>query len=129
MRFDLSDEEWAVIEPLLPKGGRGPRRVNDRRVLNGIFYILRTGAPWRDLPERYGPRTTVYNQPHAARVPLSGGERSSCNCTAGLLLAGAGNCSERQLPTQSGRDRGDSRFSPQSPQPGTSSLQPRKLQT
>lgn len=62
MRFDLSDEEWAVIEPLLPTGGRGPRRVDDRRVLNGIFYILRTGAPWRDLPERYGPRTTVYNR-------------------------------------------------------------------
>lgn len=62
MRFDLSDEEWAVIEPLLPKGGRGPKRVGDRRVLNGIFYILRTGAPWRDLPERYGPRTTVYNR-------------------------------------------------------------------
>ncbi len=62
MRFDLSDEEWAVIEPFLPKGGRGPKRVDDRRVLNGIFYILRTGAPWRDLPERYGPRTTVYNR-------------------------------------------------------------------
>ncbi len=62
MRFDLSDEEWAVIEPLLPKGGRGPKRVDDGRVLNGIFYILRTGAPWRDLPERYGPRTTVYNR-------------------------------------------------------------------
>ena len=39
MRFDLSDEEWAVIEPLLPKAGRGPKRVDDRRVLNGIFYI------------------------------------------------------------------------------------------
>ena len=45
MRFDLSDEEWAVIEPLLPAGGRGLKRVDDRRVLNGIFYILRTGAP------------------------------------------------------------------------------------
>ncbi len=56
MRFDLSDEEWAVIEPLLPKGGRGPKRVDDRRVLNGIFYILRTGAPWRDLPECYAIR-------------------------------------------------------------------------
>ena len=61
-RFDLSDEEWLVIEPLLPKRGRGPARKNDRTVLNGIFYILRTGAPWRDLPERYGPRTTVYNR-------------------------------------------------------------------
>ena len=61
-RFDLSDEEWAVIEPLLPKQGRSPKRQDDRRVLNGIFYILRTGAPWRDLPARYGPRTTVYNR-------------------------------------------------------------------
>lgn len=61
-RFDLSDEEWAVIEPLLPQQSRGARRGDDRKVLNGIFYILRTGAPWRDLPERYGPRTTVYNR-------------------------------------------------------------------
>ena len=61
-RFDLSDEEWAVIEPLLPKQGRGPKRKDDRTVLNGIFYILRTGAPWRDLPSRYGPRTTIYNR-------------------------------------------------------------------
>jgi transposase len=61
-RFDLSDEEWAAIEPLLPKQGRGPKRRDDRVVLNGIFYILRTGAPWRDLPARYGPRTTVYNR-------------------------------------------------------------------
>ncbi len=62
IRIDLSDEEWAVIEPLLPTGGRGPKRTDGRRILNGIFYILRTGAPWRDLPDRYGPRTTVYNR-------------------------------------------------------------------
>ncbi len=43
MRFDVSEEAWAVIEPLLPRGGGGPKRVDDRRVLNGIFYILRTG--------------------------------------------------------------------------------------
>ena len=61
-RFDLTDEEWAVISPLLPAQGRGARRGDDRKVLNGIFYILRTGAPWRDLPERYGPCTTVYNR-------------------------------------------------------------------
>ena len=53
MRFDLSDEEWASIEPLKPPAKHGPARVDDRRVLNGIFYILRTGAQWRDLPERY----------------------------------------------------------------------------
>ncbi len=61
-RFDLSDEEWVAISGLLPKQGRGPQRKDDRKILNGIFYILRTGAPWRDLPERYGPRTTVYNR-------------------------------------------------------------------
>ena len=44
MRFDLSDEEWVVIEPLLPTGGRGPKLTDDRRILNGIFYILRTRA-------------------------------------------------------------------------------------
>ena len=60
MRFDLSDEEWSIVQPLLPVDGR--RTGDDRKILNGIFYILRTGAPWRDLPERYGPYTTVYNR-------------------------------------------------------------------
>ena len=61
-RFDLSDREWAMIAPLLPNKPRGVARVDDRHVVNGIFYILRTGSPWRDLPERYGPYTTVYNR-------------------------------------------------------------------
>jgi transposase len=61
-RFDLSDAEWTIIAPLLPHKPRGVARVDDRRVLNGIFYVLRTGSPWRDLPERYGPYTTVYNR-------------------------------------------------------------------
>ncbi|NNU81787.1 IS5 family transposase [Halovulum dunhuangense] len=60
--FDLSDFEWELIQPLLPNKPRGVARVNDRRVLNGIFWVLRTGSPWRDLPERYGPPTTVYNR-------------------------------------------------------------------
>ncbi len=61
MRFDLSDEEWALLEPLMPKA-RKSARADDRRIMNGIFYVLRTGMPWRDLPERYGPYTTVYNR-------------------------------------------------------------------
>jgi transposase len=61
-RYDLTDLEWRVIEPLLPNKPRGVPRVDDRRVLNGIFWVLRSGAPWRDLPERYGPRTTCYNR-------------------------------------------------------------------
>ncbi len=62
MRYELSDYEWAVIKPMLPNKPRGVPRVDDRRVLNGIFWVLRSGAPWRDLPERYGPRTTCYNR-------------------------------------------------------------------
>lgn len=62
MRFDLTDKEWAVIEPLLPPTRQGGERSDDRRVLSGIFFVLRTGIPWDDLPERYGPHTTVYNR-------------------------------------------------------------------
>ena len=62
MRYELGDLEWAAIKPLLPNKSRGVRRVNDRRVLNGIFWVLRSGAPWRDLPVCYGPRTTCYNR-------------------------------------------------------------------
>jgi transposase len=62
MRYDLTDFEWSVIEPLLPKDRRGRKPRNNRRVLNGIFWVLRTGAPWRDLPDRYGPYTSAYNR-------------------------------------------------------------------
>ena len=61
-RFDLSDFEWALVQPLLPNKPRGVARVDDRRVLNGIFWVLRTGSPWRDLPDGYGPSTTIYNR-------------------------------------------------------------------
>ena len=50
MRYALTDREWAAIKPMLPNKPRGVPRVNDRRVLNGIFWVLRSGAPWRDLP-------------------------------------------------------------------------------
>ena len=55
MRYELSDDEWDVIKPMLPNKPRGVPRVDDRRVLNGIFWVLRSGAPWRDLPKHYGP--------------------------------------------------------------------------
>jgi len=58
MRYALSDAEWQLICPILPCKSRGVPRVDDGRVLNGIFWILRSGAPWRDLPEHYGPYTT-----------------------------------------------------------------------
>ena len=61
MRFDLTDEEWALLEPELPVA-RKSGRADDRRVMNGIFDVLRAGVPWRDLPDQYGPYTTVYNR-------------------------------------------------------------------
>ena len=62
MRYELSDCEWSVIKPMLPNKPRDVPRVNDRRVLNGTFWVLRSGAPWRDLPETYGPCTTCHNR-------------------------------------------------------------------
>jgi transposase len=48
-RYDLTDFEWRLNEPLLPNKPRGVPRVDDRRVLNGILWVLRFGAPWREL--------------------------------------------------------------------------------
>ncbi len=62
MRYELTDLEWSIIRPVLPAKSRGVPRVDDRRVLNGIFWVLRSGAPWRDLPDCYGPYTTCYNR-------------------------------------------------------------------
>jgi hypothetical protein len=59
MRYELTNHEWAAIKPFLPNKPRGVPRVNDRRVLNGIFWVLRSGAPWRDL------RTTLARTPPA----------------------------------------------------------------
>ena len=50
-RHELSDEEWAVIAPLLPTNSRGIARVDDRRVINGILWRFRTGSSWRDVPD------------------------------------------------------------------------------
>lgn len=62
-RHELTDEQWNLIEPLLPvrtaTTGRTPSDA--RLMLNGIFWNLATGAPWRDLPERFGPWQTVYD--------------------------------------------------------------------
>src|ERR1700722_2603563 len=61
---DLTDAQWAHLEPLIPPadpGGR-PRKTDMRAAMNAIFYLLRTGCPWRYLPrEPFPPRSTVYN--------------------------------------------------------------------
>lgn len=63
-RGEISDREWAVIGPLLPsERGRGCRPAHDnRRFFNGINYVLRTGIPWRDLPERYGNWNSIFRR-------------------------------------------------------------------
>ncbi len=60
-RHELTDEQWEQLEPLLPpqKAKTGRTNLEHRMVINGIIWILRTGAPWRDLPERYGKWQTV----------------------------------------------------------------------
>src|ERR1700746_2206868 len=65
--MDLTDEQWKVLEPLLgalPRraGGRGRPCRGSREVLNGILWILRTGAQWADLPERYPPYQTCHRR-------------------------------------------------------------------
>lgn len=61
-RYELTDHEWSILSPLLPNKPRGVPRVDDRRVLNGILWRFRTGSPWAEIPERYGPSTTCYNR-------------------------------------------------------------------
>lgn len=61
-RHELTDVEWARLQPLLPPHTAGKPRQDDRRIINGILWKLATGAPWRDLPERYGPWQTVYTR-------------------------------------------------------------------
>ena len=61
-RHRLSDQQWSLIEDIFPKPkpmGRPP--VDPRDMIDAIFWRLRTGAPWRDLPEEFGPWKTVYN--------------------------------------------------------------------
>src|SRR3954468_19277525 len=62
-RGELTDVAWARIEPLLPAtGGRGGQWRDHRQGINGILWQLRTGAPWRDMPERYGPWKTAHER-------------------------------------------------------------------
>ncbi|MET8768218.1 MULTISPECIES: IS5 family transposase [unclassified Streptomyces] len=61
-RHELTDQEWELLAPLIPRAATGRPRVSDRQVINGMVYKIRTGISWRDLPERYGPWKTVYTR-------------------------------------------------------------------
>ena len=65
--MDLTDEQWKIVETILPEDpvrddGRGRPWSDRRKVLNGVLWILRTGAPWQDLPPRYGPYQTEHRR-------------------------------------------------------------------
>jgi transposase len=61
-RHELSDAQWAQVKDLLPVQP-GPRsQRGDRPIVNAVMWRLKTGAPWRDIPERYGPWKTTYNR-------------------------------------------------------------------
>ena len=114
MRYELSDYEWTAIKPMLPNKPRGVRRVSDRRVLNGIFWVLRSGAPWRDLPETYGPGTTLQSLRSLAagwrlgpdhgcagcwRLPTRSGRSNTPRCAVLLLVPASASalCFSRKL--------------------------------
>lgn len=62
-RYELEDEDWERIRDLVePPRHTGRPKRDDRQLLNGMFWVLRSGAPWRDMPERYGPWQTVYHR-------------------------------------------------------------------
>lgn len=64
-RHDIPDEKWAIIGPMLAKAStetRGRKRKDDRLMFNAILWIMKTGAPWRDLPPEFGPWNTVHKR-------------------------------------------------------------------
>ena len=60
--FWLNDEQWTLIQPLLPTDTRGKERVDDRRVISGIVFVIKSGCRWCDCPPEYGPAKTIYNR-------------------------------------------------------------------
>lgn len=62
-RHALTDDQWKKLQPALPHQAAGPRsKLGDRLFIDAVLYRAKTGLPWRDLPERFGPWKTVYNR-------------------------------------------------------------------
>jgi len=103
----LSDEEWARIEPLLPRGRKGAHRVDDRRVISGIVHMLKGGARWRDCPPEFGPYTTVYNRFNRLEPPGSvAADVRGANGAHGHLRRGDRRHPRQGAPLGGGRKRG-----------------------
>ena len=61
-RYELTDEQWALIASLMPKAKPGGRWNDHRTTINGMMWVLKSGSPWRDMPERYGSWKSVYDR-------------------------------------------------------------------
>jgi len=61
-RYELTDEQWALIRTLMPRPRPGGRWNDHRTTLNGMMWVLKSGSPWRDMPERYGAWKSVYDR-------------------------------------------------------------------
>jgi transposase len=61
-RHELTDVQWRQIEALIPVRSGPPAKLGDRNFVNAVMWRVRTGAPWRDIPERYGSWKTIYNR-------------------------------------------------------------------
>jgi transposase len=120
-RGDLTYEQWHILDRLLPdRGERGPAIESKRRTVNGILWVLRTGAPWRDMPERYGNWNSVFVAVHpleqARRVGRSirnAGESGASSrrgaCHRFHDQAGAPTCGRRKRGNQNQQALGGSR--------------------
>src|SRR5687767_6172488 len=104
--FWLSDAQWAVMEPFMPRNQPGARRVDDRRTISGIVQVIKSGCRWRDCPAAYGPHTTVYNRFNRwsrrgfwramLAAPGGGGLGSGDRCSGFHLREGAPLCPRPQ---------------------------------
>jgi transposase len=61
-RHALTNEQWEVVLAVIPQGPGRPSELGDRNFINAVVWMAKTGAPWRDLPERFGPWKTIYNR-------------------------------------------------------------------
>jgi putative transposase len=99
----ICDEFWAVVEPLMPssEGRPGRRWADHRQILEGICWRYRTGSPWRDVPEEFGPWQTVWKRHFLWSTDGTYQQMMATVQEAGLLVDGAGDDIERLLAVDS----------------------------
>ena len=94
---DLTDAEWALVEPFIPPAKRGGRKrtVDVREVLNGIFYVLATGCQWRALPKDLPPKSTVHDYLDALGLGRHAQAPAPCPVRPGARAGGQGGEPDR----------------------------------